>query len=262
MFRTALQPLTKGVAAQTALRQPTKLAASGRVLTQLAAPFSTSSSMAQNKSKADRVPHIDQKIKTEYPNMSGPQHTTGPEFYTGDEGVHGLRTLKSFSMVGKVCVVTGGARGLGNLMGRALVESGCNQLAILDLDKDDSQGAADEMVKWLEGTGGVEPGSLDIRGFACDVSREESVQKAFNDVKAAFGKVHAVINSAGIVENYPALEYPTDRLLKVSTRTRLIAATSAPLSLSFFPASCSAVWHQRLWFSLRLSRGRQAHDRR
>jgi NAD(P)-dependent dehydrogenase (short-subunit alcohol dehydrogenase family) len=114
-------------------------------------------------------------------------------------------------------------------MGRALVESGCNQLAILDLDKDDSQGAADEMVKWLEGTGGVEPGSLDIRGFACDVSNEESVKKAFNDVKSAFGKVHAVINSAGIVENYPALEYPTERLLKVSEDRQSIAVTQTPL---------------------------------
>lgn len=134
-----------------------------------------------------------------------------------------LATLRN-AQEGKVCVVTGGARGLGNVMGRALVESGCNQLAILDLKQDDAQGAADEMTSWLESEGGVAPGQLQIQGFACDVSDDKSVQDAFANVKKAFGKIDTVINSAGIVENYPALEYPTDRLQKVSARAMARAA--------------------------------------
>jgi D-arabinitol 2-dehydrogenase len=43
------------------------------------------------------------------------------------------RTLPSFSLEGKVAVVTGGARGLGLVMGQALVQSGAD-LAIVDLD--------------------------------------------------------------------------------------------------------------------------------
>lgn len=120
---------------------------------------------------------------------------------------------------GKVCVVTGGARGLGNLMGRALVESGCDKLAILDLHQDDSSTAAQAMTEWIETEGAVKPGQIDIRGFACDVATESSVQKAFQDVRDAFGRIDTVINSAGIVENYPALEYPTDKLHKVGTST-------------------------------------------
>lgn len=42
--------------------------------------------------------------------------------------------------------------------------------------------------------------------IACDVSSEESVQKAFSTVIDRYGKLDAVVASAGIVENYPALE--------------------------------------------------------
>jgi D-arabinitol 2-dehydrogenase len=37
-------------------------------------------------------------------------------------GKHNKRTLSTFSMEGKVCVVTGAARGLGNMMARTFVE--------------------------------------------------------------------------------------------------------------------------------------------
>lgn len=104
-------------------------------------------------------------------------------------------------------------------MGRALVESGCNQLAILDRKADEAQAAAEAMTQWMENDGGVTPGEIVIRGFACDVANEPSVQNAFKEVKAAFGKVDTVINSAGIVENFPATEYPADRLEKVSCFT-------------------------------------------
>ena len=102
-------------------------------------------------------------------------------------------------------------------MARALVESGANQLAILDLKQSTADSAAKEMTQWIESEGAVGKGEVDIRGFACDVADEESVVKAFKGVKDAFGKVDTVINSAGIVENFPAIEYPTDRLQKVRT---------------------------------------------
>lgn len=45
------------------------------------------------------------------------------------------RTLPTFSLEGKVAVVTGGARGLGLAMGEALVSSGAD-LAIVDLNSE------------------------------------------------------------------------------------------------------------------------------
>ena len=44
-----------------------------------------------------------------------------------------MRTLASFSLENRVAVVTGGARGLGLVMGQAIVESGAD-LAIVDLN--------------------------------------------------------------------------------------------------------------------------------
>lgn len=45
------------------------------------------------------------------------------------------RTLPSFSLEGHVAVVTGGARGLGLVMGQALIHSGAD-LAIVDLNSE------------------------------------------------------------------------------------------------------------------------------
>jgi hypothetical protein len=42
-------------------------------------------------------------------------------------------TLPSFSLAGKTCVITGGAGGLGLVMGQGILESG-GELAIVDLD--------------------------------------------------------------------------------------------------------------------------------
>lgn len=51
----------------------------------------------------------------------------------GRGGPHLKRTLPQFSLEGKVGIVTGGARGLGFVMGQALVASGAD-LAIVDLN--------------------------------------------------------------------------------------------------------------------------------
>jgi NAD(P)-dependent dehydrogenase (short-subunit alcohol dehydrogenase family) len=77
---------------------------------------------------------------------------------------------------------------------------------------------------------GFKPGDIKIVGIECDVSSEASVQKAFSKIIEIFGRIDAVVASAGdyfeylyallcffllnifistlgIVENYPALEY-------------------------------------------------------
>lgn len=51
----------------------------------------------------------------------------------GRGGMHFKRTLPSFSLEGRVGIVTGGARGLGLVMSQALVISGCD-VAIVDLN--------------------------------------------------------------------------------------------------------------------------------
>ncbi|BEI87056.1 hypothetical protein CcaverHIS002_0704020 [Cutaneotrichosporon cavernicola] len=119
------------------------------------------------------------------------------------------RSLPSFSTEGKVCVVTGAARGLGNMMASSLIESGASQLVILDLNGGEAQKAADELAASF---GDAE---IEALGLACDVSNESSVQEAFATIEAKFGRVDILVTAAGIVENFHADQYPTNRVKKL-----------------------------------------------
>ncbi|KAJ7217100.1 hypothetical protein GGX14DRAFT_602067 [Mycena pura] len=131
-------------------------------------------------------------------------------------GSHPPKTMPSFSMQGKVCMVTGAARGLGYEFCRAFVSSGCTSLAILDLREEEAREKAAEIAAFgREINGDVDPASINVIGLECDVSSEMSVQKAFGDIMATFGRVDAVVASAGITENYPALDYPLDRVKRL-----------------------------------------------
>jgi len=72
----------------------------------------------------------DSAVKVEHPSESDLPKS---EPVKGRGAVHHKRTLSSFSLEGKVGVVTGGARGLGLMMSQALIISG-GDLAIVDLD--------------------------------------------------------------------------------------------------------------------------------
>ena len=72
----------------------------------------------------------DSAVRVEHPSESD---LPSSEPVKGRGAVHHKRTLSSFSLEGKVGVVTGGARGLGLMMSQALIISGAD-LAIVDLD--------------------------------------------------------------------------------------------------------------------------------
>ena len=52
----------------------------------------------------------------------------------------------------QVCLVTGGARGLGQEFCRAFIQSGCTELAIVDLKEEEAVAAGEELVKQSCGT--------------------------------------------------------------------------------------------------------------
>ncbi|GAA5874589.1 hypothetical protein JCM8547_002197 [Rhodosporidiobolus lusitaniae] len=132
-----------------------------------------------------------------------------------DVGRHTRRTLASFSMTDKVVVVTGAARGLGNLFARTFAESGSNAVAILDLDGKMAKDAAKDLVDWFEEHGEAKKGEIEAIGIGCDVSSEQDVQKAFKEVINKFGRVDVLVTAAGIVENFPATEYPAEKFRKL-----------------------------------------------
>ncbi|KAG6333578.1 hypothetical protein ID866_5507 [Astraeus odoratus] len=121
--------------------------------------------------------------------------------------------LPSFSLDGKVCMVTGAARGLGYEFCLAFIRSGCTQLAIIDLEETAAKAAAAELVAdACSSISDMTPETLTVAAIGCDVSSEIDVQKAFETVMNTFGRVDVVVASAGIVENYSAFDYPSDRI--------------------------------------------------
>lgn len=92
---------------------------------------------ASNKDKnepahAGSFARTDDSITVEYP----PDHelpSSEPVTGAGRAGMHVYPTLATFSLEGKVGVVTGGARGLGLVMGQGMVVSGAD-LAIVDMN--------------------------------------------------------------------------------------------------------------------------------
>ena len=105
----------------TARRIP--LASSSRFL-------STTPIRRDDKKEGGSFARTDDSIQVEYPE-EGQLPSSVP--VQGRGGQHFKRTLASFSLEGKVGVITGGARGLGLVMTQAMVISGAD-VAIVDLN--------------------------------------------------------------------------------------------------------------------------------
>ena len=96
-------------------------------------PYHSSSTAAEPTDKQAHegsFSRTDREVSFEYPDE---QDFPRSQIFQGRGGPHMKRTLPTFSLEGNVAVVTGGARGLGLVMGQALVTSGAD-LAIVDLN--------------------------------------------------------------------------------------------------------------------------------
>ena len=89
----------------------------------------TGTSAGPHEGSASRT---DRDIVVEYPDDEMELAPHEPPL-RGRGGAPFVRTLPTFSLEGRTAVVTGGARGLGLVMGQALVSSGAD-LAIVDLN--------------------------------------------------------------------------------------------------------------------------------
>jgi 3-oxoacyl-[acyl-carrier protein] reductase len=91
---------------------------------------------------------------------------------------------------GKVAVVTGGARGIGKAIATAFAEHGA-ALALLDLNPVDLDASCAEFA-----ARGVK-----VTGHPLNVSREDEVIRALDDVVAAHGRFDVLVNNAGIIKD-------------------------------------------------------------
>jgi len=98
-----------------------------------------------------------------------------------------------FGLGGKVAVVTGGGRGIGQVVSVGLARAGAS-IAIF------SRSGADETVSLIEKEGGK------ACSIICDVTKEADVDRAFGEVLNKYGSVDVVFNNAGVCMHQSTLD--------------------------------------------------------
>ncbi|OZB17965.1 MAG: short-chain dehydrogenase [Hyphomonas sp. 34-62-18] len=88
---------------------------------------------------------------------------------------------------GKVAFVTGAASGIGLGIATALAQAGV-KVMLCDIEK----AALDKAVATLRAT------NADVEGVVADVSLKDNLQRAADETIARFGKVHILVNNAGV----------------------------------------------------------------
>ncbi|KAL1958690.1 hypothetical protein VTO42DRAFT_4033 [Malbranchea cinnamomea] len=160
-----------------------------------------------------RYARTDETIQVEYPPDSEMPRTP---MVQGRGGRHFKRTLASFSLEDRVSVITGGARGLGLVMGQGLVASG-SDLAIVDLNEEEAKLQAEKMLaQFQKENPGLDKRSLPkITAHHCDVASPDSVDQCLAEILEKHGRIDHLVTSAGFTENFDAISYPYDRMQKL-----------------------------------------------
>jgi NAD(P)-dependent dehydrogenase (short-subunit alcohol dehydrogenase family) len=103
-------------------------------------------------------------------------------------------------LAGKVAVVTGGARGIGEAtVERALAEGA--RVALLDIDE----------VAGFSAATNLDPKGKDLLFVRCDITVESDVETAMTRVVEHFGRLDVLVNNAGVNAYFDATEMTEDQ---------------------------------------------------
>jgi gluconate 5-dehydrogenase len=116
-----------------------------------------------------------------------------------------MRPLKDlFDLSGRVAVVTGGSRGLGEEMAEGLAEAGASLMLCARREQ------------WLTPTLDTFRGrGVRVEGMVCDVSVPEQVQSVIDRTITVYGRIDILVNNAGISWGAEPEDMPLDKWQKV-----------------------------------------------
>ena len=120
------------------------------------------------------------------------------------QGGFKMSILNSFSLEGKVALVTGGAYGIGFAIAEAFAGAGAkiafNCRGQEHLDK----AVADYAAKGIE-----------AKGYICDVTDEVQVREMVASIKRDLGVIDILVNNAGIIKRIPMTEMSAEEFRQV-----------------------------------------------
>jgi NAD(P)-dependent dehydrogenase (short-subunit alcohol dehydrogenase family) len=109
-----------------------------------------------------------------------------------------------FSLTGRVAIVTGGSRGLGEEMAEGLAEAGASLMICARRDE------------WLQPTlEKFRSQGVRVEGMIADVSNPRDVQAVVDKTIEAFGQVDILVNNAGITWGARPEDMPVEKWQKV-----------------------------------------------
>ncbi len=100
--------------------------------------------------------------------------------------------LKSFSLEGKVALVTGAAYGIGLAIAKSLALAGAKIVYNCSRQETLDRGAA-----------AYSELGIDAKGYLCDVTDENAVSEMVADIERTVGVIDILVNNAGIIKRIP-----------------------------------------------------------
>ena len=127
---------------------------------------------------------------------------------------------------GKVAIVTGASRGIGQAIAELFAEEGAKVVgAARTLHEGDHQleGSLDRTVQRIRDAGG------EATGVAANVSEEDDCNELVEAARAAYGPIDILVNNAALNYYIPIIDYPASRWTRsAACRTAAIASCSHP----------------------------------
>jgi NAD(P)-dependent dehydrogenase (short-subunit alcohol dehydrogenase family) len=105
-----------------------------------------------------------------------------------------------FDLTGKVALVTGSTKGLGETSAKALAKAGADVAVCGRNQADLKRVSADIKVM-----------GRNSQGFELDVLSKEKVKNGVEQILRHFGRIDILVNNAGMNYRVPVLEYPEDK---------------------------------------------------
>jgi len=115
-----------------------------------------------------------------------------------------------FDLRGKVAIVTGGGRGIGQFIATGLAEAGAN-VVLASRKVANCEKEAEELAK------------LGVKTLAvqCDMAKKEDIEGLVKATMDTFGTIDILVNNAGLTWGAPTLDFPLekwDKIFEVNVR--------------------------------------------